>query len=206
MFNENLSRQAIAAHERSARLREARHVKKWGLLTDVVERPPNPTLEEHRARQHEAARVRMVQGRRDWAAGWCEARKRLRQMPRARAAELLAKWNSEARSRRGPDELLRFLGYHEPSHDVLEHRRQARLEDARRKIRSAVRNCTWYIAHMTCPEGDGGVAEPGLFGIRGIRCIACEQMWRTRREVADAEAAGDLRVVDCRLAEQIEML
>lgn len=207
LFNDELTPQAIAAHKRSARSRELRHLKAWGLLAGVVDLPPGPTLEEHRARQREAAVEGMHRARKEWAEEWREARARLRALPPERARELLAEWNVPTRTgSKGPGALVSFIGYREPTRRVLDSRRQGRLNSARSNIGYARRNFTWYIAHPTCPEGDLGVAVPGLHGTRGIRCIACDRVWRTKLEVMTAEEAGDLEVVDCRLAEQLEFL
>jgi hypothetical protein len=98
-----------------------------------------------------------------------------------------------------------FLTTREPPPDLLEHRRRGRLRtaaihrDVMRRIES------WYVEHLTCPEGALGIAEVQMFPRRVVRCIACEQEWRSRAELAAADQAGELRMVDCRLAVQLEL-
>lgn len=208
LFNEELTPQAVSAHRRSVKARVARHRKAWGLLAEVVPLTPYPSLEEHRDAQRAAAVQRLKDARSRWARDWIRARARLRELPRARALELLAEWNGSSGvrvGRRGPGDLLLFLADREPTPEVLEARRTGRLASARIHIEVARRQYSWYVAHRTCPEGDLGAAAPALNGSRCIRCLACEREWRTKRELLDAEAAGELVIVDCRLAEQIEL-
>ena len=210
MFNEVLTPQAVAAHRRSERARLQRHRKKWGLFADIVPLSPYPTLEEHRERQRDAAVKRLREARKEWARAWRMARARLRALPRERAAELLEEWNGATTGvlagRRGPDDLLSFLSIRAPTGEVLESRRQARIRSVQGEIASARRTYTWYVAHRSCPEGELGVATLGLAGSRVLRCIGCEKAWRTRKEVLSAEESGEIEIVDCRLAVQLDLL
>jgi hypothetical protein len=208
MFNDELTPQAIAGHRRSARERVRRHRKTWGLLADVVEFTPAPTLEEHRARQRAASVARFERGRKDWADAWRKVRARLRELPRDRALELLAAWNARAcAARGGPSDLLGFLNEREPTPAILHSRRHGRLTSAQIHRDVARRSFSWYVAHRTCPEGDFGVAEVASQGTRRVlRCIACLAEWHTAHELARAQTAGDLEIVDCRLAEQLDLL
>lgn len=207
LFNDALTPQAIAGYERSGRAREARHRKAWGFLAEVVEAPLRPTLDEHRSLQREAAIARWHAARKACADEWRAARARLRRIERDRAIDLVAEWNGgQPDARKGSADLISFLSQREPDPELLETRRQARLGRARRHIEFARRNFTWYVAHRACPEGELGAAEAVLAGSRGIHCIACEHVWRTRSELAAAERAGELVIVDYRLAEQMQLL
>lgn len=204
IFPQGLTPQAIAGHRRSAAARVARHEKIWGLLAPAVPLQPSPTLEEHRAVQRERAEQRWRENRAKWAREWRRARERLRELQPGRAAELLALWN-ERDGGAGPEELLQFLTWHEPPEELTVERRRCRLDAAARYLERVHRECGWYIEHSVCAEGALGVAEITGFGRRMVRCIACEQAWRKREELAAAEEAGELRIVDCRLAEQLPL-
>jgi len=208
MFNDTVTPQAIAGYRRSQRDREARHRKAWGMLAEVVALPPAPSFEERRARQRAAAVESLRRGRKEWADDWRKVRTRLRELDRARAIELLAEWNARNRERRpSPSSLLSFLNEREPTPRILASRREGRLSSARIHIEVSRRTFSWYIAHVGCPEGEVGAADlaPGGFR-RVLRCIACLAEWRTTQDVATAEAAGHLVLVDCRLAEQLDLL
>jgi hypothetical protein len=207
LFNAELTPQATAAHRRSARARAARHRKAWGILAEVVPLSPYPSLEEHRAAQRAAAVQRHRDARSSWARQWRQARARLRELPRARALELLDEWHRSGvqAGRRGPGDLLLFLSDREPTEETLETRRAGRLASARVHIDVARSLFSWYVAHRTCPEGGLGVVDAAIYGARCVRCIACLREWRTKRELLEAEAAGELEIVDFRLAEQLDL-
>lgn len=147
-------------------------------------------------------------GRKEWADDWRKARARLRELPRARAIELLAEWNARNGERReSPAGLISFLNEREPTIRILASRREGRLSSARIHIEVRRRIFSWYIAHVGCPEGEVGAADMAPSGFRRVlRCIACLAEWPTTRDVATAEAAGELVLVDCRLAEQLDLL
>jgi hypothetical protein len=205
LFPEKLTPQAISAHKRSAAARIARHRRKWGLFSEVMETPRSTTLDEHRSNQRAAFEQRWREGRAKWARQWIEARNRLRSLPRQRALELLREWNGRTDGRRSPDDLLLFLTAREPPADLIEHRRLARLRNSASHIARARKSDSWYVAHVTCPEGQPGAVEIAPGGMRGLRCIACDASWRTKGVVSAAEAAGELRIVDCRRAEQLAL-
>jgi hypothetical protein len=205
-----LTRHAISGYQRSIAGRLARHVRTWGLLADIVAAPPVPSLEEHRARKAAAAESAWRAARKEWADQWRRARARLRELPRARARELLDEWNRPRDdlppgARAAPSDLLMFLSTREPPASLLEHRRQGRLHSAAVHRDVMRRSEAWYIQHVACPEGALGIAHVPNFPTRLVRCIACEREWRTRTELAAAEETGELRMVDCRLAEQLDL-
>ncbi|MDB4952211.1 MAG: hypothetical protein JWM27_4860 [Gemmatimonadetes bacterium] len=205
-----LTRQAISGYQRSAAGKRARHARTWGLLAEVVDPPLVPSLDEHRARKAAAAEAAWRAARKDWADQWRRARARLRELPRARARELLDEWNRPrddlpTGARAAPSDLLMFLSTREPPEALHEHRRQGRLHSAAIHRDVMRRIEAWYVQHLTCPEGALGIAHVQEFPRRVVRCIACEREWRTRAEVAAAEETGELRMVDCRLAEQLEL-
>lgn len=206
LFPATVSPQAVAAHKRSRAARHRRHVKRWGMFSEVVDSPPTPTFDEHRTRQHEAFVARWKENRHQWAHEWILARRRLRSLEPARAAELLAEWNARTDARDGPGDLLQFLTHREPTAELIEHRRQARLRSSAAHIESARRRRTWYIAHLACTEAAPGAVEIAAAGFKGIRCLACDRTWRTRGQVGAAEASNELAIVDFRPAEQLELL
>jgi hypothetical protein len=147
MFNDTVTPQAVAGYRRSQRDREAQHRKAWGLLAEVVPLSPAPSFEERRASQHAAAVESLRRGRKEWADDWREGRARLRELPRARAIELLAQWNARNGERRAsPAGLISFLNDREPTTKILASRREGRLSSARLHIEVRRRIFSWYIA------------------------------------------------------------
>jgi hypothetical protein len=206
-YQRQVTPQAEAGLARSARARQARHVRDWGLLADAVQGPdPVGTVEERIARFNANAE-RTIQARRDRAADdWRRARAKIRELPPERASELVALWNERTAGGAWGIDLLVFLDERAPSPERVAERRAARIRDAGAHRRRAEQQQTWWIQHTACPEGEaGGVVKICTVPFRELRCIGCEAAW-TKQTVADAEADGTLRVVDCRTAVQESML
>jgi hypothetical protein len=197
---------AIAGRARSARAKQARHDKKWGLLAPVVEPPPpEPSIEERTARFNENAVASIRQRRERAADDWLRARARLRELPRERAAELMAEWN--ARTWHGNAwgvDLLVFLDERAPTPERIAERREARLSTARGHRRAAEKAHTYWIEHVDCPEIGCGVVEIQRLPVRRLTCIACGSQWG-KADLQRVEEQGILRVIDCRLAVQEEL-
>jgi hypothetical protein len=194
--------QRIAAHARSMRDRQARHHRAWGFLGPLTEPPATETIEERIARQNEATIRGRHERRLSYARAWRRARARLRELPREQAEALVAEWN--ARTHGAPAwgvDVLVFLDERAPTAERIAERREHRLQSARLSRAAAEQARTWWIEHVTCPEGGHGVIEIQTTFPRRLHCIACDATWE-KADVAAADAEGTLRMVDCRLAEQ----
>jgi hypothetical protein len=194
---------AVAGIARSARARQARHQRKWGLLAPVVDAPPQVESVEERTARYNAYVTQSIADRRSRAAAdWWRARARIRALPRETAENLLAEWN--ARTDGGPawgGDLLNFLDVRVPTAERVAELRAARAERAIIHRRVAEREHAWWVQHTTCPEANAGVVEILRLPNRHLRCIGCEATW-TKASLPAAEADGTLRIVDCRLAIQ----
>jgi hypothetical protein len=199
--------QARAGLERSRRMAAKRHHRDWGILAPVVERKQiEQSIEQRIERKNQALRSGHRKRRADEAARWRRARQRLRELPRARALELLEQWNHG--SEWAPSDataLLTFLDSHAPTAERIEHLRRTRRESAEIHRSVARQLESWYIEHVGCPEGELGTADRSDFGRRVLRCILCQTEW-TRGDLPAAEATGELRIVDCQRAEQAVLL